>query len=104
MSWIKDQDLILKTSWLRDIDIQIEPKSSILVFPELNVRILFLLLVLDVQLIGVAAYMVWKRRAADSSYKVQVFAASMADINKALRVKEYSDLQKKLFKHFHHYL
>ena len=28
----------------------------------------------------------------------------MTDIDKALRVKKYSDLQKKLFKYFHHYL
>ena len=67
---MKNQDLILKTSWLRDIDIQIEPKSSILVFPELNVRILFLLLVLDVQPIEAAAYMTWKRHTANNSHKV----------------------------------
>ena len=48
--------------------------------------------------------MAWKRHAADNGYKVQVFAASMTDINKTLRMKEHNDFQKKLSKHFHHYL
>ena len=48
--------------------------------------------------------MTWKRHAADNDYKVQVFAANMADINKILRMKKHSDFQKKLFKYFYHYL
>ena len=104
MSWMKNQDLILRISWLRNIDTWVEPESPILVFLKLNIRISSLLLILDIQSIRAAAYMAWKKCAANSGYKVQVFTASIADINKALCVKEHSDSQKKLFKHFHYYL
>ena len=37
ISWMKDQDFILGTLWLRDVDVWIKPKSPILIFPELNI-------------------------------------------------------------------
>ena len=48
MSRMKDQDLIFKTSWLRDVGTWIKLKGPTLIFPELNVRILYLLLILDI--------------------------------------------------------
>jgi hypothetical protein len=54
-----------------------------------------------VRLVSAAAWSITRRRGKG---KAQVFAASMADINKALRVKTYTDPAKKLPRDLHKHL
>lgn len=46
----------------------------------------------------------WHQKQRKKPENIQVFAASMADINKALRVKQHTDPATKLPQHFHEFL
>ncbi|KAL1954303.1 hypothetical protein VTO42DRAFT_1413 [Malbranchea cinnamomea] len=46
----------------------------------------------------------WVRRSKTDMEKVQVFAVSLADIDKALKPKSYTDSRTKLPKHYHQFL
>ena len=54
---------------------------------------------LDVRPISASAFGVLNRQSRPNS-DVRVFAASTADIEKALKVKQYSDPQEKLPRHY----
>jgi hypothetical protein len=60
---------------------------------------------LPLKLVEVSAASVglWKRKK-DKGANVEIFAASLQDIEKALRHKAYTDPRSKLPQHYHHYL
>jgi len=59
----------------------------------------------DIRPIGAAAFNMWRRKQRQSKHAgIQVFAASMKDIEKALCTKTHSDPRMKLPKHYHEFL
>jgi hypothetical protein len=58
---------------------------------------------LDLVEVSATAIGLWKRKK-EKGANVEIFAASMQDIEKALRPKVYSDPRSKLPEHYHEYL
>jgi hypothetical protein len=60
---------------------------------------------MDVRPIGANAFNMWRRKQHQTTHAgIQVFAASMKDIDKALRPKIHSDPHIKLPKHYHKFI
>jgi len=57
----------------------------------------------EVRPISANAFHVWKQRR-DKDSRVQIFAASLKDIEKALKTKTYSDPKTKLPAQYHEFL
>lgn len=105
---LEGEDLILGSPWMRHqgaiVDASNGKQGDVLRFPDSSyVPALHNEPKLQVKQINAAAFSVWKRRER-SDRTVQVFAASMADIEKALKVKSYSDPREKLPRHYRRWL
>lgn len=62
---------------------------------------------IDLRQVGAAAYGLWASQASRKSRRrrgAQVFSASMADIEKALKTKTYTDPREKLPDYYHEFL
>ena len=84
---MKDQDLILGLPWLKDTRARIEPEGPSLFFPQLSINIPSILPHLNVHAVSTESF----KTLLMSQKQNQVFTASMAEIDKALRVREYTD-------------
>ena len=73
--------------WLKDAGVRIEPEGPSLFFPWLSVNIPLILPYLDVYAVSAESF----KMLLMSQKWNQVFAASMAEIDKALRVREHTD-------------
>ena len=99
-----DFDLILGLPWMKAQEATFSYNHRELVFSsgarsprtEVEKRV-------QIRSISAPAYSYWARQARRRP-QVQVFAASMADIEKALKVKSYSDPREKLPSHYHDFL
>ena len=86
--WIKDQDLILGLLWLKDTGARIKPEGPSLFFPWLSVNIPLILPHLDIHAVSAESFKILLM----SQKRNQVFTTSMAEIDKALYVREHTDL------------
>jgi hypothetical protein len=97
-------DMILGTPWMEHQKVHINPYGPKLEFENgIVVPRRKKELKMDITPIGAAAFHLWVRKKKEG-HDVQVFAASLKDIEKALEVKSYTDPQVKLPKHYHQYL
>ena len=100
-------DMILGLPWMKKNDVQISPRKECLYIGPSSLRILNMQreqrTKMDHALVSAAAFSLLSRHRKKGK-RVEVFAASLADIDKALAVKTYIDPRTKLPKHFHQYL
>jgi hypothetical protein len=103
---IADHDIILGLPWMKNQQAIIEPDKSKLTFRGSGLVVKseydskpFL----DLVPISAEAFALWNRYKRRKS-GVEIFAASMADIEKALKVKKYTDPRIKLPDHYHEFL
>jgi transposase InsO family protein len=101
---IDKYDMILGLPWMKHQKAKIDAKGPRLIF-ESGITVLgdSQRPKLDIQEVSAAAFMTWKRRKAKGA-SVEIFSASMKDIEKALRVKPPTDPRTKLPAHYHHHL
>lgn len=98
-------DMILGLPWMKKNDVQLDPKRSRLSIGPFEIHAINELkrkhTTKDFRLISAAAFSLLAR---NKKRGVEIFTASLADIEKALAVKKYSDPRTKLPKHFHDFL
>jgi hypothetical protein len=101
---IHNHDMILGLPWLKHQAAKIDAQGSRLEFQSgLMVPSASHAPKLDLVEVSAAAIGLWKRKK-EKGANVEIFAASMQDIEKALRPKVYSDPRSKLPEHYHEYL
>ena len=99
-------DVILGLPWMRINDVRLSPKRACLHIGPFNLRVPNTLReqrTADHGLVSAAAFSLLAHRRKKQK-NIQVFAASMADIEKALSVKKITDPRTKLPSHFHEFL
>ncbi|KAL1953147.1 hypothetical protein VTO42DRAFT_3547 [Malbranchea cinnamomea] len=108
VSDLGDTDILMGTPLLRQLGAVIDNRGQgpVLRFPEYGIDVLpqALLPVVKVNEISATAFKMWVRRSKMDKEKVQVFAVSLADIDKALKPKSYTDPRIKLPEHYHQFL
>ncbi|KAL1954308.1 hypothetical protein VTO42DRAFT_1418 [Malbranchea cinnamomea] len=108
VSDLGDTDILIGTPLLLQLSAVIDNRGQgpVLRFPEHSIEVLpqALLPVVKVNEISAAAFKMWVRRSKMDKEKVQVFAVSLADIDKALKPKSYTDPRIKLPEHYHQFL
>lgn len=101
---MKDQEIILGLPWLQKNDVVIEPEGPKLLFRETGLRISSIYAAtVDLKEVSAAAYKMWSETRWRKK-GVEIFAASLADIEKMLKPKVHSDPRLKLPAHYHKYL
>lgn len=101
---IYHHDMILGLPWLKHQGVKINPQGSQLEFPSgLTVASTDCSLTLELVEVSAAAIGLWKRKK-DKGSNIEIFAVSLRDIEKALRLKVYTDPRSKLPEHYHDYL
>jgi len=101
---IHNHDMILGLPWLKHQGAKVDAQGSQLEFQSgLMVPSASNAPKLDLVEVSAAAIGLWKRKKQKGA-DVEIFAASMQDIEKALRPKVYSDPRSKLPEHYHEYL
>ncbi|KAK9323108.1 hypothetical protein V1517DRAFT_373280 [Lipomyces orientalis] len=108
---IDGHDVILGTPWMRHQNAVPLPDRSKLVFRNSGIAISCGLGlakmsdVLDAMPISAAGFNFWRTRLAKrKDPNIQIFAASLRDIERTLRPKEHTDPRTKLPRHYHDYL
>lgn len=100
-------DVILGIPWMRKNDVRLSPKKAYLHIGPFNLRVPNVLkekrTVTDHGLVSAAAFSLLVHRQKKQK-NIQVFSASMADIEKALTVKKITDPRTKLPSYFHEFL
>jgi hypothetical protein len=100
-------DIILGLPWMRKNDVRLSPKKACLYIGPFNLRVLNTLkeerTTMDHGLVSAAAFTLLVHRQKKQK-NIQVFSASMADIEKALTVKKLTDPRTKLPSHLHRFL
>ena len=101
---MKDQEIILGLPWLQKNSVAIQPEGPQLFFQRTGHRVSSIYATdIDLKEVSAAAYKMW----ASSRWRkkgIQVFAASLADIEKMLKPKIHSDPRTKLPAQYHKYL
>ena len=92
---------------MRKNDVRLSLKRAYLYIGPFNLRVSNILKegqpIADHSLVSAAAFSLLVHRRKKQK-NIQIFAASMADIEKALSVKKFTDPKTKLPKHFHEFL
>ena len=106
--YLDGEDLILGTPWLRHqcahIDISTGRQGDVLRFANGSyVPALHNEPKLDVRQIGASQFATWKRKEGKDK-NIKIFAASLADIEKALKVRTYSNPIERLPSHYRQWL
>ena len=100
-------DVILGLPWMRKNDVRLSPRKACLHIGPFNLRVPNTLkeerTAADHSLVSAAAFSLLAHRRRKQK-NIQVFSASMADIEKALTVKKITDPRTKLPSHFHEFL
>lgn len=103
---MKDQDVILGLPWMSNNDAIVDARESKLIFRSHGISVPSILPEVEIRQVSAAAFKLLSqnrgRRQEDT--RVQVFAASLADIDKALKPKVYSDPHTRLPRQYHEYL
>ena len=105
---IDGYDIILGFPWIVYKRVMLLPHYLLIKFIDLGITVTTdntIMVKRDIQPIGAPAFTMWQRRQHHTRHTgIQVFAASMKDIDKALHTKTYSDPWIKLPKHYHEFL
>jgi hypothetical protein len=103
-------DIILGLPWMKRNDVKLSPKRACLHIGPFRIRVSNTSkedpIPTDHRLISAAAFslLVHHRRKRQRQRNIQVFSASLADIEKALAVKKVTDPRTKLPSHYHEFL
>ena len=107
---IDGHDIILGTPWMRHQQVVIEPDRSKITFRNTGLTVKSGLLlgrmtdILEVKPISAAAFSLLCQRKVQKRTGIQIFTASLRDIEKALRVKVPTDPLTKLPNYLHDYV
>ena len=102
---LANYDMILGLPWMVYNKIHLNPNGSYLEFEDGTIiRPIVQQPQLEVHPIGATAFCMLKNQRDKQKRNIQIFAASLKDIEKALRVKEHSDPKIKLPPQYHKYL
>jgi hypothetical protein len=108
---IDGHDMILGTPWMKHQQVILEPDRSKITFRKTGISVkseLNLAKMSDIQEvlpIPAEAFGLWQRqRKKKKGGRIQIFAASLRDIEHALRPETYTDPKTKLPQHYHDYL
>ena len=100
-------DIILGLPWMKRNDVRLSPRRACLHIGPFRIRVPNTLkessIPTDHGLVSAAAFSLLVRRRKKQK-NIQVFSASLADIEKALSVKKLTDPRTKLPSHFHEFL
>lgn len=102
---LANYDMILGLPWMVYNKIHLNPNGPYLEFEDGTIiRPIVQQPQLEVHPIGATAFCMLKNQRDKQKRNIQIFAASLKDIEKALRVKEHSDPKIKLPPQYHKYL
>ena len=104
----QSEDMILGQKWMEDQDVRLSPRKGCLTIKSTGIRIWnehFVKSKADINQICSSVFVSLVHRARKQPDKgVEIFAASLRDIEKSLAVKKRTDPRTKLPEHYHEYL
>lgn len=103
---MEDQDIILGLPWMRKNKVVIDAAEKTLFFKEYGITVRSVLPTRQISMISATGFKYWKDKANKKKEKdgIELFAISMADIDKALAPKQHGDPKKLLPTHYHEFL
>ena len=103
---MEDQDIILGLPWMTRNRVVIDAAEKTLTFRDHNISVRSVLPTRQIGMISATGFKFWKDKALRrwQKDKIEIFAASMADIEKALTPKQHGDPEKLLPPQYHQFL
>lgn len=100
-------DIILGTPWMRDMGVVLDVAARRVIFKDLGISVPTVLPGRDIQMVGAHAFNLLRklaRKEREATKESRVFSITLADIEKALKPKTYSDPRVKLPPQYHEFL
>ena len=103
---MEDQDIILGLPWMTRNRVVIDAAEKTLTFRDHNISVRSVLPTRQIGMISATGFKFWKDKALRRRQKdkIEIFTASMADIEKALTPKQHGDPEKLLPPQYHQFL
>ena len=103
---MEDQDMILGLPWMRKNSAVIDTSEKTITFKEHGITVHSVLPVQHINMISATDFNYWKHKATAGKAQddIELFAISMADIEKALEPKQHGDPKRVLPTHCHEFL